>query len=176
MLAEKDTNSYAIECKFHSKSEFVSNVKTPLYINSRFIDIQKKWNDNPTNKSHLKQGWLVTNTRFSDDAISYANCIGLKLLSWDYPKNHGLGANIDVCCLYPITVLTTITKKEKEEIIENDVILIKELFENPSILQKIKISSNRISSIMSELRGLIDDEKPLKASAGDWVMFQNKKE
>ena len=44
VLAEKDGNIYAIECKFHSEAKASSNVKVPLYINSRFLDIQKQWN------------------------------------------------------------------------------------------------------------------------------------
>ena len=47
VLAEKDGNVYAIECKFHSDAKATSNVKVPLYINSRFLDIQKQWNNNP---------------------------------------------------------------------------------------------------------------------------------
>src|SRR5690554_397676 len=69
VLAEKDGNSYAVECKFHSDPKAVSSVRIPLYINSRFLDIQSHWNKDSEKKSHLKQGWLVTNTRFSSDAI-----------------------------------------------------------------------------------------------------------
>ncbi len=32
-------------------------------------------------ETHLKQGWLVTNTRFSSDAVDYGKCVGLTLLS-----------------------------------------------------------------------------------------------
>lgn len=73
VLAEKEGNTYAIECKFHSDAKATSNVKVPLYINSRFLDVQKQWNTNSNNKSHLKQGWLVTNTRFTEDAVNYVN-------------------------------------------------------------------------------------------------------
>ncbi|MCB0468678.1 MAG: restriction endonuclease, partial [Aequorivita sp.] len=76
VLAEKDGNTYTVECKFHADPKAVSNVKVPLYINSRFLDIQKCWNKDPQKASHLKQGWLVTNTRFSTDAIDYAKCVG----------------------------------------------------------------------------------------------------
>jgi len=155
VLAEKDGNTYAIECKFHSKASFSSNVKTPLYINSRFRDIQKQWNKNPKNKTYLKQGWLVTNTKFTIDAIKYAECIGLRLLSWDYPKNNGIAKNIDHFGLYPITTLTSLSKLEKEQIIENDIILMNELQETPAILYKIGISSNRIKKILSEVDKLI---------------------
>ena len=94
VIANKNEKSTIIECKFHSEQGLKSNVKVPLYINSRFSDIQKQWNANSDNKTHLKQGWLVTNTRFTEDAVNYAKCVGLTLLSWDYPKNNGLKANI----------------------------------------------------------------------------------
>jgi len=154
ILAEKDGNVYAIECKFHSDAKTVSNVKVPLYINSRFLDIQKQWNLNAKNKTHLKQGWLVTNTRFTQDAVDYGKCVGLTLLSWDYPKGNGMSKNIDAYGLYPVTVLTTLTKREKEQIIAMDIILVKELAKGSHYLNKIKISPQRIKNILSEVEKL----------------------
>ncbi len=154
VLAEKDGNVYAIECKFHSRPDYSSNVKTPLYINSRFLDVQKQWNSDSINKTHLKQGWLVTNTRFTDDAINYGRCVGLTLLSWDYPKDGGINKNIDRFGLYPITVLTTLTKREKDQLIAQNIILTKELGEKPHILDQLKISPVKIRRILSEVHQL----------------------
>ena len=154
VLAEKDGNVYAIECKFHSKPDYSSNVRIPLYINSRFLDVQKQWNSNTKNKTHLKQGWLVTNTRFTDDALNYAKCVGLTLLSWDYPKDSGMSKNIDKFGLYPITALTTLTKLQKDQLITRNVILTKELGENPDILKQLKISPVKIKRILSEVHQL----------------------
>ncbi|WP_274824183.1 ATP cone domain-containing protein [Maribacter polysaccharolyticus] len=151
VLAKKDGNVYAIECKFHSKPDISSNVKTPLYINSRFLDIQEQWNSDIKNKTHLKQGWLVTNTRFTDDAINYAKCVGLTLLSWDYPKNKGLKANIDTYALYPITTLTTLARKEKEQLIAKDIILVKELAIQSRCLGEMNLNPERIKKICSEV-------------------------
>ncbi|MDX1365437.1 MAG: restriction endonuclease [Arenibacter latericius] len=154
VLAQKDGNSYAVECKFHSDPKSISGVKVPLYINSRFLDIQNRWNKDPVKKSHLKQGWLVTNTRFSSDAIDYSNCVGLQLLSWDYPENNGIKHNIDHYALYPITTLTTLTKKEKHQLIENDIILTVELFNAPHALEKIGISALRTKRVINEIKNL----------------------
>jgi Holliday junction resolvase-like predicted endonuclease len=151
VLAEKEGNVFTVECKFHKDSSTVSNVKTPLYINSRFIDVQKTWN-NSDKTTHLKQGWLVTNTRFSKDAIDYAKCVDLTLLSWDYPKNNGIKKNIDKYGLYPITTLTTLTKKEKTHLIEKDIILVKELSKNPGALHQLSISEKQKASILAEVR------------------------
>lgn len=154
VLAEKDGNTYAVECKFHSDPKAVSNVKVPLYINSRFLDIQKRWNNDPGKTSHLKQGWLVTNTRFSSDAIDYAKCVGLQLLSWDYPENNGIKQNVDKFALYPITTLTTMTKREKHLLIDQNIILTKELYESSFLLDKIGISPVREKRVLSEIKKL----------------------
>tara|TARA_R110002033_G_scaffold77030_1_gene128696 strand:- start:9621 stop:10460 length:840 start_codon:yes stop_codon:yes gene_type:complete len=154
VLAEKDGNVYAIECKFHSDAKAASNVKVPLYINSRFLDIQKQWNTNSNHKTHLKQGWLVTNTRFTIDAINYGKCVGLTLLSWNYPKNNGLKANIDTLALYPVTALTTLTKKEKHQLIEKDVVLVKELAKAIKVMKNIGISEVRIHRVLDEVKQL----------------------
>lgn len=154
VLAEKDGFSYAIECKFHSDARGASNVQVPLYINSRFLDVQKEWNTNSNHKTHLKQGWLVTNTRFTKDALNYAKCVGLTLLSWDYPKNNGLKANIDSLALYPVTTLTTLTKKEKHQLIEKDVVLVKELIKASNTMKNMGISENRIKRVLDEVRQL----------------------
>ncbi|EGV44744.2 ATPase [Bizionia argentinensis JUB59] len=157
VLAEKDKNVYAIECKFHSDKRAASNVKIPLYINSRFLDIQKEWNSNSKNKTHLKQGWLVTNTRFTEDALNYGKCVGLTLLSWDYPKNNGLKANIDTLALYPVTTLTTLNKKEKHQLIDKNVILVKELINAKEKMKNIGISEVRIQRILDEVKQLCEN-------------------
>ena len=154
VLAEKDGNVYAIECKFHSDARASSNVKIPLYINSRFLDIQNEWNKNPKNKTHLKQGWLVTNTRFTEDAINYGTCVGLTMLSWDYPKNNGLKANIDSLALYPVTALTTLTKKEQHQLIEKNIVLVKELYQAPKTMEDIGIPEARIQRVLNEVKQL----------------------
>ncbi len=156
VLAEKDGNTYTVECKFHADPKAVSNVKVPLYINSRFLDIQKCWNKDPQKASHLKQGWLVTNTRFSTDAIDYAKCVGLHLLSWDYPKNNGIKQNVDKFALYPITTLTTLTKNEKHLLIKYNVILTKELYKDSHLLDKIGISTLRKEKVLNEIKKLCD--------------------
>lgn len=156
VLAEKDGNAFAIECKFHTDFRTSSSVQVPLYINSRFLDVQKHWNDNPKNKSHLKQGWIVTNTRFTNDAIDYGKCVGLHLLSWDYPEGNGLKQNVDKYGLYPITTLTTLKKREKDLIIENKIILTKELYNSASILDEIGLTPIRKNKVLNEIKQLCD--------------------
>ena len=154
VLAEKDGKFYAIECKFHAETRAKSNVKVPLYINSRFIDVKEQWKKDHGQESVLEQGWLITNTRFTKDAIDYGKCIGLTMLSWDYPENKGFKTNIDDYYLYPITALTSISNTEKKTLLDNEIVLVKELKNGIEILQKLNFSKNKIKNILREVENL----------------------
>ncbi len=154
VLAEKDNSTYAIECKFHSKLKYRSDVKIPLYINSRFLDIQKKWNNDKSKKTTLKQGWLVTNTKFTEDAVSYAKCVGLSLFSWDYPKGNGIKDLIDRFGLYPVTALISLKKWEKLELIKKNIVLVTDLKNNMKLLEVLKIPAKRIKKVKLELKAV----------------------
>lgn len=112
VFAEKKEKISIIECKFHGEEGRNCNVKVPLYINSRYMDVKAYWNSE-VKKKQFESGWVVTNTRFTSDAIQYGKCVGLYLLSWDYPKNNGLKERIDRLGLYPITVCSLLTDREK---------------------------------------------------------------
>lgn len=158
VLAEKDDCTYAIECKFHSKLKYRSDVKVPLYINSRFLDIQKKWNNDPLKKTTLKQGWLVTNTKFTEDAVSYAKCVGLSLFSWDYPKGNSIKDHIDRFGLYPVTALISLKKWEKLELMKKNIVLITELKNDIKFLEVLKIPEKRIKKVVLELKTVCNQQ------------------
>jgi hypothetical protein len=45
IIAEKEAKHFMIECKFHNQPGTFCDVKIPLYINSRFLDIEKMWKE-----------------------------------------------------------------------------------------------------------------------------------
>jgi hypothetical protein len=154
VIAHKDNETTLIECKFHGEQGINCNVKVPLYINSRYIDIKTHWNSNPINDTKLSKGWVVTNTRFTEDAIKYSNCCGLYLLSWDHPKNDALKDRIDRLGLYPITVSTLLTNREKQFLLSRDVVLCRELLNDKFYLDHLGISDVRKDKILSEIAQL----------------------
>lgn len=153
VLAENDDRFILVECKFHSDRTKKCNVKDPLYIHSRYNDVKKLWNG-PQDKKNLKEGWLVTNTRFTADALQYGNCAGLFLLGWNYPENNALKDRIDRLGLYPITVSTLLTKREKEFLLSRDVVLCRQLLGDRFFLDHLGISDNRKKKIFNEMETL----------------------
>ncbi len=150
VVAQKNSIIAMVECKFHSSQEATTDVKVPMYILSRFNDLKDKPHDIFTRKDELSQCWIVTNNRFTSDAVTFANCSGLNLLSWDLPKDNNLRTKIDSNFLYPVTCLTTLTLVEKDKLLILDVLLVKEIINNSQCLEKIGLSPNRIKNVLKE--------------------------
>lgn len=155
VVAIKDYKTLYIECKFHSDQGRNCNVKIPLYINSRYRDIV---NNGTKNNLGNTEGWVVTNTRFTIDAVAYGNCAGLKLLSWDYPKDNGLKDRIDRLGLYPITVSTLLTVREKNFLLGRDVVLCKQLLDDRFYLDHLGVSEKRKTRILNEIELLCNND------------------
>ncbi|MFL1012186.1 ATP cone domain-containing protein [Flavisericum labens] len=154
VVAHKNNETTVIECKFHNEEGLKCNVKIPLYINSRYTDIKAQWQTNPENESTLTKGWVVTNTRFTEDAIKYGSCANLYLLSWDYPENDGLKDRIDRLGLYPITVSTLLTNREKQFLLSREVVLCRELIGDVFYLDHLGVSETRKEKILNEIKML----------------------
>lgn len=148
VIGEKEKQIVFAECKYRNQSGFTVDVKTPLYIYSRYQDVLDNGLLTGSDKEFI--GWIVTNTKFTDDALAYGNCKGLKMLSWNYPKNNSLKDIIDVSGLYPLTCLTTITKNEKQQLLEKNYILANEVYKNEEVLRSIGINENRLKLIFLE--------------------------
>ena len=150
VIAQKDNKHYMIECKYHSDQGRYCNVKIPLYIQSRFLDVEKQWEKQQGHETKFHQGGVYTNTRFTTDAIQYGTCVGLLLTSWDYPKGGGLKERIDKSGLHPLTSLTTLTKTEKYKLLDKGIVLCKEINKSPSLLEQIGISKRRQKDILED--------------------------
>lgn len=151
VVARKNDQFIVIECKFHSDEGRNCNVKIPLYIHSRYRDILNNYNDkNEAEKP--TEGWVVTNTRFTEDALQYGKCAGLYLLSWDYPKDNGIRDRIDRLGLYPITASTLMSQREKQFLLSRDIVLCKQLINDDFYLDHLGISENRQARILEEIK------------------------
>lgn len=154
VLGEKDNRRIAVECKYGNRADKKVDVKVPLYIHSRFRDLSREWKKSEVHRSKQHEGWIVTNTSFTEDAIQYGICSGLHLISWNFPKTGNLKQLIDHCHLYPVTSMTSLTKKEKKGLLDKGIVLCRELLANEEVLEDVMIPNNRIRKIMEEAEGL----------------------
>lgn len=142
------------ECKYHQRQSLISDVKVPLYIHSRFRDLQAGFFNAPEWKDLTIEGWIFTNTRFTDDALKYGRCAGMHLISWDTPFDYGLRDWVDRTGLHPLSCLTTLTRREKEMLLENKIVLARELLANPAILDILHLAPTRKRGVLEEAEQL----------------------
>jgi len=150
VLVKKNHVIAMVECKYHVGRDAASDVKVPMYILSRFNDLKERQHIIFDKKDSILKCWIVTNNRFTVDAINFAKCSGLNLLSWNYPEDNNLKTKNDNRYLYPVTCLTTLSISEKEKLLILDVILVKEIIHNSDCLEKIGLSPNRIKNVLKE--------------------------
>lgn len=145
----KNYKKIFIECKYHHAQGKKCTLKIPLYVKARFIDILQKEKDNSDFKFEM---WLVTNTRFTTNAIKYGQCAGLHLIGWDYPPGNSLKEQIEISGLYPITCISEFSKKELNYLFSNHIVLCQTIYKNPNLLNQLKISSNKKNSILNQCK------------------------
>jgi hypothetical protein len=143
-----------VECKFHGSQDAKTDVTVPMYILSRFNDLKNNSYDLFQSSVEFNECWIVTNNRFTDDAIKFALCSNLQLLSWDYPPEKSLKKRIDEQQIYPVTCLTTLTANEKDKLLVQNIITVNELIQQYDWLRKIGLSSNRIKNALREANQL----------------------
>ena len=158
VVAHNDHQQFVVECKYYNSQGKYCNVRVPLYIHSRFNDIEKRWRSTPGLEKRSFHGWIFTNTRFTTDAMDYGRCVGLRMVSWDYPKRESLKDLIEKTGLFPITVLTHLSKKQKQTILEKDIVLCRQLFEHISILEQLNLTPGKRKRVKEEIQDLLTIE------------------
>lgn len=142
IIAQKDGIKSVIECKFHNRMEGHTQVHVSLYTKARFDDLKS---------IHRLNGvWLVTNTKITSDALSYALCNNMKVISWNYPENGGLRDLIEKSHLHPITALTTLSQNQKQQLLQQHVVLCKDVYKNPISIETLNLPKEKIKSIIEE--------------------------
>jgi len=103
VIAAKGDETYLIECKYHNQAGTRCSIQTALYVYARFLDLSEGAKLGRCRK--FTGPWLATNTKFSEDVVKYALCMGIPLLGWHQPLDSGLEVRIDRTKCYPITVI-----------------------------------------------------------------------
>ena len=140
-----------VEAKFHNEFGLKSDLKVALYVKARFDDIMAAGAIFDYGGKHrpLSEGWLITNTKFTEQAIKYGECVGLKMVGWNYPAQGNLHDIIVQEKLHPFTSLATLSNTHKKNLLERGVILCKEI--TPQILHEAGLVAHETEAVMKEI-------------------------
>lgn len=150
VIAKKDDRTTMVEAKFHNHVGTRSEVHVSLYTHARFLDLKER--------NQFEEAWLVTNTKTTTDANTYAICVGLKVISWSFPENGSLRDLIEKSRLHPITMLTTLPNIHKETLLNDHIVLCKDIYNDPGILDRLSLSKEEKDKTLAETAFICSSE------------------
>lgn len=158
IAAWNDTHSFVGEAKFHARPGIKTDLQVAMYSYARLLDLQGQ-HICQENVCGIKEFWLITNTKFTTTAEKYGECMGLKMLSWDYPRRNNLHDTIQRLKIYPITVLQSLTMSQITTLIQKEVIVCEDLAKDPVALKHLNLSSKKQQAVLDEVEEVCNFSK-----------------
>lgn len=152
VLAFKNDIHYIIEVKYHNSRGIKSGIKTAMYMQARLEDIAESKRDI---KKHV--AWLVTNTKFTSNAVNYSKCKNVRMTGWKYPKGEdGLEQLIEQKGLYPVTVIPAVNSFAREQFAKKNILFAKDLakLSENYLIKRLDIRSGTAKKILIQAKEL----------------------
>ncbi|HEX9608792.1 MAG TPA: ATP cone domain-containing protein [Candidatus Paceibacterota bacterium] len=153
LYALRGTRCIGAEIKFHNRLGTKTDLKVALYVHARFEDIRRA-HPHGYIQGGVDEGWLITNTEFTSNAVHYGNCVGLVLIGWTYPEDGNLLDLIEETNVQPITALTTLSERHKRELLSKEIVLCRSLIMKQGELSRLGLTEEKVKEVVKEIRAL----------------------
>jgi len=154
VVAWKGNELIMIEAKFHHEAGVKSDIKVALYVKARWDDLKDQIFKYGGVERKVTSFQLFTNTKFTDHAIRYAECQGLSLVGWNYPRHGNLEDLITETGLHPLTSLTTLSQTEKKTLLDAGMVLAKQVAAHGGNLVSYGIPQEKVRAVLLEINHL----------------------
>lgn len=148
------THSFVGEAKFHARPGIKTDLQVAMYSYARLLDLREN-RICQEDICSIKEFWLITNTKFTSAVERYAECVGVNLLSWDYPRKNNLYDRLQRHRLYPITVLQHLTPSQTTILIDKGIIVCQDLIDSPHVLRHLHLSERKQEAILGEAKAIV---------------------
>lgn len=159
VVAQKGHELLLVECKFRNTEDAKITVTTPMYFLSRVNDFTGRTFRFFGKEMQFTSGWLVTNAYMTTDSIDFSAYYNLNLLAWNYPEESSIKRRVDNAGLYPLTCLTTINKAEKDILLKQGCILVKDIVDDTAQLDSLDCAPRKKRRIIQEATELVNHQK-----------------
>lgn len=155
VVAFNENKLIITEAKYHNGLGIKSDIKTALYVKARFDDLKDgKYFFGKERK--VDENWLITNTKFTSSATKYGSCVGIHMVSWNYPAKGNLQDIIEDSGLHPITCLESLSTHQKRALLSQNIVLCRKLRDNYEAMKSAGLSNEEIEEVGKEI-ALISD-------------------
>jgi predicted RecB family endonuclease len=117
VVAEREGERVMVECKYHNAPGVKVDAKVALYVHARFLDLSDQFD----------KAWIVTNTKVTEEAAAYAECVGMRVTAWRYPEGAGLEKLVEDLRLYPVTVLPSLGESARRSLLKRGIVTLDDL-------------------------------------------------
>jgi hypothetical protein len=160
VLAKEKKYCLIGECKYHTIPGGRVDLKIGLHHYARYLDIQVGDYFKKKLKNLKPRPIIITNSKFTSKLLKYAECVGLDLLGWKYPRGTGLEYIIETEKFYPITILPSFKDGLLEVFSQQGLMLAQDLLaiDPEKYSKKLGISKRKISALKKEAEILLLEE------------------
>jgi len=146
-IAEKDGEVIYLEVKHHSVLERYTPFEVTLSAKAKWDDLRAGC-EQGLNDCEFDRVLIVTNTRLTKHAEQYANCVGIEHLGWNTPRGRGIDWFIEHQKLYPVTILRSVTTRERNQLYSKGILTLKQLVKaDPA---ETGIDQGRVEELVAE--------------------------
>ena len=155
IVASKKSRCFMVECKYRNASGIYIGIKEILYTWARFLDLVDGAKAGKCPR--FDQPWLISNTKFSQDAIKYSQCQKMALTGWKYPPDASLKEMLERKLLYPVTVLRKIDKQSLASLAQANLMLCRDLVKKDlkELLRLTGLGRKKLNKIRAEAEKLL---------------------
>lgn len=148
----KDKDVQLVECKYRIQAGGRVDLHDLMASWGYFYDIGL------ANASAHIHPLIMTNNKFTSEAIAYGECMGLNMIGWRYPKDRGLEYIIESKKLYPVTILPSFKGYLAEVLKARKILMVRELL-NANVQQSIKghhVSQASVDQLYREAKLIVE--------------------
>lgn len=158
IVGTTDGTTYAIECKHHFHYHRLTGMDVPMIQFAVLDDLQEGYKQGLDNAIDVDRSWVIVNTKLSRHAKQYAECKGIRMTAWNYPKENSLREIVERNQAYPVTILR-LDDDEKEALSKQDVLTLQQLLDIPDEgIDELDLSADHVAELQTRARQLLDGD------------------
>jgi hypothetical protein len=151
-VARKNGFTYFVEAKHHLNYHTPTGLDESRIARAVLEDVVEGF---ALGRSNLKidGAMIVTNTRYSEEAIQYGKCRGILQIGWSSPDGHGLQDLIEGTNLFPLSCLRGLKRDVRDKLVTSGIVILEQVLneETTELARKTGLPSQVIRKIKDDL-------------------------
>ncbi len=128
-IASKNGLTYFVEAKHHFNYHGLTGLDETRIARAILEDVTEGYQQGVT-KIKIDKAVIVTNTKYSEHALTYGGCRGIVQIGWASPEGSGLRDVVEKHKLYPLSCLRGVSIETRLRLVDVGIVLIRQVLEH----------------------------------------------